>query len=61
MVLRGSRIRQYAVEVLETLPASATLEPVGATLLAADWQIGTTVYTVPRSSEQAIHRIAAES
>lgn len=58
VLLRASRIRQYAVEVLEMLPSGTDIEPVGGTLLATDWQVGTSVYTVPKSSEQAISRIA---
>lgn len=58
MLLRASRIRQYAVEMLERLPASTPIEPVGGTVLATDWRVGEAVYTVPKSSESAIHRIA---
>ncbi len=60
-LLQASRIRQVATQMLERLPADATIEPVGGTILAADWQVGTSVYTVPRSSEQAISRIAARA
>ncbi|MEA2001842.1 MAG: hypothetical protein U9N84_08170 [Actinomycetota bacterium] len=59
ILLKASKIRQVATEVQEELPADATMEPVGGTVLAADWQVGAHRYTVPRSSEQAMNRIAA--
>ncbi len=58
-LFRSSRIRQYAVEMIETLPGDADVIPVGGTWLVADWQVGDRVYTVPKSSEQAINRIAS--
>jgi len=60
-LLQASRIRQVATRMLERLPTDATIEPVGGTILAADWQVGGSVYTVPRSSEQAISRIAGRT
>jgi len=59
VLFRASKIRQYAVARIETLEDDAQLAPVGGTMLAADWQIGSGVYTVPKSSEQAVNRIAA--
>jgi len=58
MLLKGSRIRQYATEILEQLPRSTPIEPVGGTVLATDWRVGEYVYTVPKSSERAIERMA---
>lgn len=58
LMLRASRVRQYAVGVLEHLPATTTIEAVGGTVFATDWQVGEVVFTVPKSSESAIHRIA---
>lgn len=57
-VLRASRIRQVAIGRLAELPFDIELEPVGGTLLATDWRVGETVYTVARSSEQAMERMA---
>lgn len=57
-LLQASRIRQIATRLLEMLPPDATIRPVGGTVLAADWEVAESVYTVPRSSEQAISRIA---
>ena len=57
-LLQASRIRQVATRMLEKLPSDVAIEPVGGTILAADWEVGGSVYTVPRSSEQAISRIA---
>lgn len=59
VLFRASRIRQWAVEPIETLDAEAEIMPIGGFMFAADWKVGPFVYTVPRSSEQAIGRIAA--
>ena len=58
LMLKASRIRQYAVALIERLPPSTRIEPVGGTVFATDWQVGDAVFTVPKSSESAIHRIA---
>lgn len=57
-LLRASRIRQVATGEPERLSSNASLEPVGGTLLATDWRVGEDVYTVARSSEQAMERMA---
>ena len=59
VLLQASRIRQVAIGKLERLARDVLVRPVGGTVLAADWEVGGVVYTVPRSSEQAISRIAA--
>jgi hypothetical protein len=58
-LFKASKIRQIATELREHLPGDVELTQVGGTLLAADWQVGERVYTVPRSSEQAMSRMAA--
>lgn len=58
VMFRASRIRQFAVEVLERMPPSTPIEAVGGTVFATDWRVGDVVFTVPKSSESAIHRIA---
>jgi len=60
-LLQASRIRQAATRMLERLPSDVTIKPVGGTILAADWEVAGSVYTVPRSSEQAISRIAGRA
>jgi len=57
-LFQASRIRQAATGLLERLPSDATIKPVGGTVLAADWEVAGSVYTVPRSSERAISRIS---
>ncbi len=61
VLLQASRIRQAATGMLERLPPDVAIEPAGGTVLAADWEVAGLVYTVPRSSEQAINRIAARA
>ncbi len=58
VVLKVSRIRQVAIEFRENLARDADLRPVGGTVLATDWMVGDHRYTVPRSSEQAMERMA---
>lgn len=58
VLLRASRIRQVAVEVLERLPASTDVRLVGNNLVLTDWMVGDRRYTVPKSSESAMNRIA---
>lgn len=58
VLCRASRIRQYAVAVDERLTDPIEVEAVGGTLLATDWRIGDVgVFTVPKSSEQAVQAI----
>lgn len=58
VVLKASRIRQVAVALEENLKRDTLLQPVGGTILATDWQVGRHIFTVPRSSEQAMERMA---
>lgn len=56
----ASKIRQVATRHRARLETRESLAPVGGSGLTTDWQVGDRTYTVPRSSEQAISRIAAE-
>ena len=58
VMFRASRIRQYATGVLTRLPRTTPIEAIGGTVLATDWRVGEETYTVPKSSERAIQRIA---
>ncbi len=58
MIFEASKIRQFAKRLIEVLPASVEITRVGGTLLATDWHIAGRTYTVPKSSERAIHHIA---
>lgn len=58
VLLSASRIRQTATGDAAAVPADAQIKPVGGNVLATDWDIAGSVYTVPRSSERAISRIA---
>jgi hypothetical protein len=59
VLLRASKIRQVATGPAEDLGPDDEMAPVGGTVLASEWQVGDRRYTVPRSSEQAMHRMAA--
>lgn len=58
VILPASRIRQVATGQPKKLARNVELAPVGGTLLATDWRVGDAVYTVARSSEQAMERMA---
>ena len=58
-LLTASKIRQVALRFKEHLAPNIQFEPVGGTGLSADWQVGDRRFTVPRSSEQAMARMAA--
>lgn len=57
-LLAASKIRQVAVRHHENLDADTPVVPVGGTGLTTDWAVGDRRYTVPRSSEQAMGRMA---
>lgn len=57
-LMKASRIRQVAVAIQEKLARDGALQRVGGTVLASDWQIGSRRYTVARSSEDAMERMA---
>ncbi len=59
-LLEASKIRQVATELKEHLPPETELKPAGGSVLASDWRVGAIRYTVPRSSETAMSRIAAD-
>lgn len=59
VLLKASRIRQAATGMLERLAPDVTIERLGGTVLATDWEVAGSVYTVSRSSEEAVARISA--
>ena len=59
VLLRSSRIRQYAKGGSEKLPAGTSVERVGGTIVSSDWLVADRMLTVPRRGEQAMHAIAA--
>lgn len=58
VLLKSSRVRQYATQLIEQLPASTPLERVGGTMLATEWIVGERSYTVAKSSEPAMSAMA---
>jgi hypothetical protein len=60
-LLRASRVRRAAVRHLERLSDSTPIELVGNQFVITEWQVGDHRFTVPKSSESAMIRIAASS
>lgn len=61
VLLRGSRIRQAAVEMVERLPKGTKVRLVGNQYVMTEWAVGDRRYSVPKNSESAMTRIASES
>ncbi|NNL47156.1 MAG: hypothetical protein HKO76_02180 [Acidimicrobiia bacterium] len=57
-LLDASRIRQTATAMGKQLSSGTDIKQAGGTMLAADWEVDGSLYTVPKSSEQAMNRIA---
>ena len=58
MLFEASKIRQYARRLIEQLPDRPEIVAIGGTVVSSDWTIAGRTYTVPKSSEQAINRMA---
>lgn len=58
VLLRSSRIRQYAKAVLRRLPADRTPTMVGSTVITSDWRVDGVIYTLTKRWEAAMREIA---
>lgn len=58
VLLRSSRIRQYARSVVSRLPSDASIDPVGSTVVTSDWRIEGVLYTLTKRWEPAMRRLA---
>ncbi len=61
VLLRASRVRQYATEILERWPHSIELTPMSSFMVVTDWTVHDRRYSVPKSSEQSVVRMAAST
>lgn len=59
VLFRASRVRQYAVEPLERWKTTPEMKPATSYSIATDWLVDNRRYTVPKSSERAMARMAA--
>lgn len=59
VLLRSSRVRQYARSVVRRLPDETSLDPVGSTVVTSDWRIDGRLYTLTKRWEPAMRRLAA--
>ena len=57
-LLRSSRVRQKAVEVIDRFPAATPVEPVGSNLVITDWSVGDGVYSVMKRHQAAMVAIS---
>ena len=60
-LLTGSPIRRVARSIIRTDLTTGDISPSGNTLLATDWSIDKSIYTVPKSCEQDMQAIIAHS
>ena len=58
VLLRSSRIRQYAQSVARRLPEDTTIDPVGSTVVTGDWRIDGVLYTSTKRWEAAMRRLS---
>lgn len=58
VLCQASRIRQVATGVERRLGRNVEMKPIGGSLIAADWMVGDWTVTVPRSSQDAMARMA---
>ncbi len=58
VLLASSRVRQYAVRLIERLPSCTTIELVTNQMVMSEWAVDGVRYTVPKSSEQSMARMA---
>lgn len=57
-LLDASRVRQTAKAMGKRLSPGTEIKQAGGTMLAVDWEVDGSLYTVPKSSERAMNRIA---
>lgn len=58
VLFRSGKIRQKATDVLERLPKSADVQPVGSNLVITDWSVGDRVYSVMKRHQNAMVAIS---
>lgn len=59
VLLDGGRFRQVATRLVRRLPDDVNISVQRDTLITTDWIVGDREYTVPKSSQRAMERIAA--
>ena len=58
VLFRSGKTRQKATELLERLPKSANVRPVGSNLVITDWSVGEKVYSVMKRHQNAMVAIS---
>lgn len=58
VLLRSSRVRQKATEVIDYLPDDTQVEPVGTNLVITDWRVGDQTYSVMRRHQSSMVAIS---
>lgn len=58
VLFRSSKTRQKATKLLERLPKSAEVQPVGSNLVITDWSVGDQVYSVMKRHQNAMVAIS---
>lgn len=56
--LKGSRIRQRAVELVRRLPSSTEISRLGGSILAHEWRVDGQTYSVMRSYDSELQAMA---
>jgi len=58
VLMRSSRVRQRAVALIERMPRTTSIEPVGSNLVITDWELGGVTYSVMKRYQNAMTSIA---
>jgi hypothetical protein len=59
VLMRSSKVRQKALEVIDRLPADIAVEPVGSNLVITDWNLNGVTYSVMKRYQHAMTAIAS--
>lgn len=61
VLLRSSRIRQYATSLVRRLPSDTPVTMVGSTVITSDWRVDGVVYTLTKRWEATMRRISTDT
>jgi len=58
VLLRSSRVRQYAKSLIRRLPDDTTLTMVGGTVISSDWEVDGVIYSMTKRWEAAMRELS---
>lgn len=61
VLLRSSRIRQYAKAIVNRLPSDTPLTMVGSTVITSDWKVDGVIYTMTKRWEATMRQLSTRN